>query len=251
MNWLFDPHNWSGSDGVPVRVAEHLRYSLTAVAIGLVIALPLGLAVGHTGRGKRAVVSCANALRALPTLGIVVLLVILLAPHLHSNLAFSLPSTVALVLLAVPPILANVVAGIDAIDRNVLDAARGVGLGPLSIALGIELPCALPLVLAGVRIAFLQVISGAAIAAYVSLGGLGRLIIDGQAQQNIPEMVSGGVLIAALVVVVDALFAALTAFLVSPGLSRRTGRPVIPFRPASRTRTTPPRTTSPLGEGNA
>ncbi|MEU6140264.1 ABC transporter permease subunit [Streptomyces sp. NPDC047081] len=224
MNWLFDSRNWSGADGVPVRVAEHLQYSLTAVLIALLIALPLGLAVGHTGRGKRAVVSFANALRALPTLGIVVLLVILLAPHLHSNLAFSLPATVVLVLLAVPPILTNTVAGIDAVDRNVLDAARGVGLGPFAIAFGVELPCALPLVLAGVRTAFLQVISGAAIAAYVSLGGLGRLIIDGQAQQNFSEMVSGGVLIAVLVVVADGLFAVLTAFLVSPGLSRRTGR---------------------------
>ncbi|MFG2960936.1 ABC transporter permease [Streptomyces sp. NPDC048291] len=238
MNWLFDSRNWSGADGVPARVAEHLEYSVAAVALALLIALPLGLAVGHTGHGRRAVVGLANALRALPTLGVVVLLVILLSPHMHSKLAFYLPSTVVLVLLAVPPILTNVVAGIDAIDRNVLDAARGVGLGPLAVAFGVELPCAAPLVLAGIRTAFLQVISGAAIAAYVSLGGLGRLVIDGQAQQNLSEMVAGGILIAALVVLVDALFALLTKVLVSPGLSRSTGR-LVRLRPSFLSGSTP------------
>ncbi|NNN29175.1 ABC transporter permease subunit [Streptomyces sp. S3(2020)] len=242
MNWLFDSRNWTGGDGVPTRLAEHLEYSVAAVAIALLIALPLGLAVGHTSRGKRAVVGLANALRALPTLGVVVLLVILLSPHMHSKLAFYLPSTVVLVLLAVPPILTNVVAGIDAIDRNVLDAARGVGLGPLAIAFGVELPCAAPLVLAGVRNAFLQVISGAAIAAYVSLGGLGRLIIDGQAQQNLSQMLAGGVLIAALVIAVDAVFALLSKVLVSPGLSRSTGR-LVRLRPSLMIRST--------GESNA
>jgi len=216
FGWLFDPANWTGSGGIPARLVEHLAYVALAMIIALVIALPVGAWVGHTGRGGFAVVGLANGLRALPTLGLLVLIVG------ATGLGLLGPIT-ALVILAVPPILAGTYAGVRNVDSAVVDAARGMGMRGREVLLGVELPNALPLIISGIRSSVLQVISTATIAAYVALGGLGRFIIDGLAVRDFPQMIAGSVLVALLAVAADLLLAGLQKLVVSPGLRAAPG----------------------------
>jgi osmoprotectant transport system permease protein len=167
--------------------------------------------VGHTGRGGFLVVGSANALRALPTLGVLILLVTPFGLSIIGPL-------IALVVLAVPPLLAGTYAGVRNVDPAVVDAARGMGMRGGEVLWRVELPNALPLIIGGVRSAVLQVISTATIAAYVGLGGLGRYIFDGLAQRDFPQMIGGSLLVALLAIVVDLLLAALQKVVVSPGL---------------------------------
>jgi len=211
FGWLLDPANWTGSGGIPARLVEHLGYVALAMIIALVIALPVGAWVGHTGRGGFLVVGSANALRALPTLGVLILLVTPFGLSIIGPL-------IALVVLAVPPLLAGTYAGVRNVDPAVVDAARGMGMRGGEVLWRVELPNALPLIIGGVRSAALQVISTATIAAYVGLGGLGRYIFDGLAQRDFPQMIGGSLLVALLAIVVDLLLAALQKVVVSPGL---------------------------------
>jgi osmoprotectant transport system permease protein len=228
IDYLLDPNNWTGSGGIPVLVGQHLVYTAVALLIAGAIGVPAGLYVGHTGRGVVLIAGFANALRALPTLGLIVLLVMIVAPLITSDLAFVIPSIIVLVLLAIPPIMTNTYAGIRAVDAAAVDAAVGMGYRPLRVLFSVQVPCALPLIISGFRGATLQVISTATIAAYVSLGGLGRLIIDGRAQNDYDKMLVGALLVAILALVVDLLLAVASRVFVSPGLDRRTSR--IPLR---------------------
>ncbi|WP_062119700.1 ABC transporter permease [Aureimonas sp. AU40] len=221
LAWFLDPTHWSGPDGVPVLLVQHLTYSVLALLIACLIAMPIGLYVGHTRKGVVVIAGLANALRSLPSLGLIVLLVILFGPVFASDLAFIVPSLIVLVLLAVPPIMTGTYAGIAAVDPAAVDAARGMGHRPLGILFGVELPCALPLIFSGLRGATLQIVSTATIAAYVSLGGLGRLIIDGRAQNDYYQMAAGAVLVGLLALGVDLLIGIVSRLSVSPGLTRR------------------------------
>jgi osmoprotectant transport system permease protein len=211
FSYLFDPDNWVGGQGVPARLVEHLGYTALTLLIAVVIAVPLGAYIGHTGRGGFLVVALANGLRALPTLGLLVLIVGALGLGLLGPIT-------ALVILAVPPILAGTYAGVRNVDSAVVDAARGMGMRDREVLFGVELPNALPLIIGGIRSSVLQVISTATIAAYVALGGLGRFILDGLAVRDYPKMVAGSVLVALLAIVADLLLAGLQRLLVSPGL---------------------------------
>lgn len=211
LSFLFDPASWSGAQGIPARLVEHLGYTALTLLIALVIAIPLGAWIGHTRRGGFLVVGLANGLRALPTLGLLVLIVG------ATGLGLLGPIT-ALVLLAVPPILAGTYAGVRNVDPAVVDAARGMGMREREVLLGVELPNALPLIIGGIRSSVLQVVSTATIAAYVALGGLGRFIIDGLAVRDFPQMVAGSLLVALLAIVADLLLSGLQKLLVSPGL---------------------------------
>jgi len=222
--WLGDPAHWQGPDGVPTHLREHVWYSLLAVVVAAAVALPAGLVIGHTGRGTFLVAGVANAMRAVPTLGLLILFVILLLPHIASDLVYLLPGEAVLVLLAVPPILTNTYAGVQNVPPEVRDAAAGMGMTPRGVLLRVELPCALPLVLSGVRAAVLQCVATATVLAYVSLGGFGRYIIDGQQQRDFPQMASGALLVAVLALLADGLLALLARFVVSPGVSGRAGR---------------------------
>lgn len=226
--YLLDPANWAGSGGIPALVGQHLVYTAVALLIAGAIGVPAGLYVGHTGRGVVLIAGFANALRALPTLGLIVLLVMIVAPMFASDLAFVVPSIIVLVLLAIPPIMTNTYAGIRAVDAAAVDAAVGMGYRPLKVLFAVQVPCALPLIISGFRGATLQVISTATIAAYVSLGGLGRLIIDGRAQNDYDKMLVGALLVAVLALVVDLLLGLASRVLVSPGIDRRTSR--VPLR---------------------
>lgn len=201
--------NWLGSEGIFSRMSEHLWYSVLAVVIGALIAVPVGILIGHTGRGAVIAVGAANVLRALPSLGLMTLLVLLMGLGL-------LPPVLALVALAIPPLLAGVYSGIENVERSTVDAARAMGMRESQIILKVELPIAMPLMLAGLRNAMLQVIATAMIAAYVNLGGIGRYIFDGLAVYDYGRMLVGAVLVTALALLVDGVLA-FVGTLVVPG----------------------------------
>ncbi|BCN43251.1 MULTISPECIES: ABC transporter permease [Prescottella] len=200
-DYLVDPANWQGPTGIGARILQHLWYSLLAVAGAAVIAVPIGLAIGHFRRGEIVVVGAVNALRSLPTLGVLTLLVLLLGLGL-------VPPILALVLLGIPPLLAGAYAGVANVDRQVVDAAEAMGMTTRQVLLRVEVPNALPLILGGLRSATLQVIATATVAAYVNLGGLGRYIFDGLALRSYDRVLVGALLVAALALIVDGLLAA-------------------------------------------
>ncbi|CCH80030.1 Binding-protein-dependent transport systems inner membrane component [Nostocoides japonicum T1-X7] len=225
LRWLNDPDNWNGTQfttGIWAQLQTHLLYSVIAVLAALVIGLPLGLAIGHTGRAT-SLISGLNAVRALPTVGVLVLLVVIIAPHFHGRTSkgYIIPTLIVLILLAVPPILSNTYAGVQNVDPAVRDAAYGMGMTGPQVLWRVELPNSLPLIFSGLRSATLQVIATATIAAYVTLGGLGRFIYDGLAQQDYPQMISGGVLVAALALIADLVLALVQRYTVSRGLTKR------------------------------
>lgn len=221
--WFTDPANWQGTDGVPNRLLEHLVYTALTLLFALVVAVPLGAFVGHTGR-LRWLVTGANAARAVPSLGLLFAVSMIVGPLIQSDLAFVIPSLVALVLLAIPPLLSGTYAGIDSVDPAARDAARGMGMTGWQVLARVEAPCALPLFLSGLRSATLQVIATATIAASVSLGGLGRYLIDGLASQDYVQMLCGSILVALLALVADGILALLERYAVSSGISGRTAR---------------------------
>lgn len=215
IDFLSTASHWSGSDGIPVRILQHLQYTALGLLIASVIAIPVGLFIGHTGRGSFVAVNAASAARALPTVGLLTLVVTLTGFGIA-------PVLVALVVLAVPPILAGTYSGIRAVDPAVVDAARGIGMREGAILGRVEIPLALPLIFGGFRSATLQVISTATVAAYVALGGLGRFVIDGLAVRDYSQMLAGAVLVAVLAIVVDGLLVLVQRAVVSPGVSGRT-----------------------------
>lgn len=224
VQWFADPANWQGADGVPAQVGVHLAYSFISALVACAIGLPVGLAIGHTGRGAFLIGALTNSLRALPTLGLLTLLVVVMAPLFTSDLAFVVPSLAVLVVLAVPPVLVNAYAGVHGVDPAARDAARGMGMTGLQTLVRVEIPCALPLIISGIRSAVLQIVSTATVAAYVSLGGLGRYLIDGQAQNDYTQMSAGAVLVAALAIALELLLLGVQRWASSPGVTRRARR---------------------------
>ncbi|TDD35094.1 ABC transporter permease [Nonomuraea terrae] len=219
LGWLGeffgDGANWTGSDGIPARLLEHLEFSALALALAVLVAVPLGLAIGHTGRGGVLVVVAANLARALPTLGLLVMFVLLLG-------ASSIwPVIIPLVLLAVPPILVNTYEGIKGVDPELRDAAYGMGLRGGQVLGRVLVPVALPLILLGCRLSAIQVVATTTVAAYTGLGGLGRYVIDGFATKDYASVVGGSVLIVLFALFVQVVFALVQRLTVSPGVSRR------------------------------
>jgi osmoprotectant transport system permease protein len=209
--WLTASAHWSGGDGIPYRLLEHLEYSALALVIAALIALPIGALVGHTGRGGFAVVTIANFARAIPTLGLLLLVVTVTSIGLT-------PVIIPLIALAVPPVLVNTYEGIRGVDPDVKDAARGMGMTGSGILLKAEVPVAMPLILLGLRTAAIQVVATATIAAYAGIGGLGRYIVDGLARKDYPSVVGGSVLVVLLAVAVQLAFAGIRRAVVSRGL---------------------------------
>ncbi|GGX23906.1 ABC transporter permease [Streptomyces malachitofuscus] len=209
-----DASHWQGYDGIPQRFWEHVQYSVLALALATAIGLPVGLLTGHTGRGGNALAFIANAARALPSFGLLVLAVLLIGFGL-------LPVMIPLVVLAIPPILVTTYEAVRSVDPAPVDAARGMGMHESRILFQVEVPVALPLILSGLRSAAIQIVSTATIAAYVSLGGLGRYIIDGLYQRDYEKVVGGATLVAVLALATLALFWAAGRLAVSPGVRRR------------------------------
>ncbi len=212
LAWLAEPANWLGPDGLLVRLGEHLWFTVRVVLIAAVIAVPLGLLIGHTGRGGVTLVGTANAMRALPTLGLVTFL-FLLSPSRPV-----LVTIVGLVVLAVPPILAGTYAGVQSIDGRVNDAATGMGMSGWQRLWQTEVPGSLPLLMGGVRSAVLQVVATVTVAAYVGVGGLGEPLLVGLAINEYPQVAAVALVTAALAVVLDFLLAVVARLVVPRGL---------------------------------
>ncbi len=212
LSFIFTAANWGGPAGLTARILEHLQYTLVAVVFSVIIAVPLGMLIGHTGRGTFLVVTGVNALRALPTLGVLLLGVLLWGLGL-------VPPTVALMLLGIPPLLAGTYSGIENVVHGVVDAARSMGMTESRILLRVETPNAMPLILGGLRTATLQIVATATVAAYASLGGLGRYLIDGIKVRQFYIALVGALMVTALALILDAALA-FAVWLSVPGTGR-------------------------------
>jgi osmoprotectant transport system permease protein len=221
LSYIFTAANWGGPAGLATRIAEHLQYTVVAVLVSVLIAVPIGMLIGHTGRGTFLVVTGVNALRALPTLGVLLLGVLLWGLGL-------VPPTVALMLLGIPPLLAGTYAGIANVDRAVVDAARSMGMTESRVLLRVEVPNALPLILGGLRTATLQIVATATVAAYASLGGLGRYLIDGIKVRQFYLALVGALMVTALALILDAALAfAVWTSVPGTGRLRRMPQPLL------------------------
>jgi osmoprotectant transport system permease protein len=214
--WLLDPAHWQGGDGIPLRLLEHIQLSAVALAVAAAVALPVGLAVGHSRRGAFVALNLANVGRALPSLAILGLALPFTIQVFH-QLDFW-PTLIALVALAIPPMLTNASIGIREVDPEAVEVARGLGMSSSQVLARVELPIALPVVLGGIRTAAVQVVATATLGAFVAGGGLGRYIIDGIAVQETERTFVGAVLVALLALATEAVFGWLERRAVSPGL---------------------------------
>jgi osmoprotectant transport system permease protein len=214
LAWLTDPAQWSGPDGIPVRTLQHLWYSLLATAIAAAVALPIGVYIGHTGRGAIFAVNLTNLGRAIPSLGIIILM--------FTIFGFGIaPILVTLFALAIPPIVTNSYIGVHSVDPDVRQAAEGMGMRGRQVLWQVELPMAMPLIMAGIRTSAVQVVATATLAAFVGLGGLGRYLIDGLAQRNLAEVVGGAILVAVLSLLTELVLGRVQTLVVSKGLAER------------------------------
>jgi osmoprotectant transport system permease protein len=209
--WFADPAHWAGSDGIPRRLVEHVQLSAESVAIGALIALPIGIALGHYGRFGNLAINVSNVGRAVPSFGILVI-------------AFQvfglgdLPIIVALTALAIPPMVTNSYVALREVDPDVREAARGMGYRDLAQLVRVELPLAVPLVMAGVRTSAVQVVATATLAAEIAGGGFGRYIVDGLAQQDYTKLFAGAVLVGLLALATELLLIGLERLLVPRGM---------------------------------
>jgi len=209
--WFADPANWSGVPGIPNRTFEHVWLSALTVAVGAAIALPVGFAIGHTGRGAFLAVSVANIGRALPSYS----LLLIFFTFFGVGFATAFP---ALLVLTIPPVLTSTYVGVKEVDRDMVEAGRGMGMTELQLLRRVELPMALPVIIAGVRIAAVQVVATATLAALVGGGALGRFIVDGFGLQQRDQLVGGAILVAFLALLTERSFTLLERRVVSPGL---------------------------------
>ena len=211
IQWFSDPAHWSGPDGVPQRLIEHIQLSAESVVIGAVIALPIGIVLGHYGRFGNLAINISNVGRAIPSFGILVI----------AFQVFGLgdfPIVLSLTALAIPPMLTNSYVALREVDPDVKDAARGMGYRELKQVLEVELPLAVPLLMAGVRTSAVQVVATATLAAIIAGGGFGRYIIDGLAQQDYTKLVAGAVLVGALALATELSLSGVERLLVPRGI---------------------------------
>jgi osmoprotectant transport system permease protein len=213
VRWFLVPAHWSGEFGIPNRLAEHVQMSGLATLTAAAIALPIGLGLGHTGRLGNLAINVSNVGRAIPSFAILVL-------ALQVFGIGAKPAFIALVLLAVPPMLTNAYVGVREVDVGLREAARGLGYRELQLLIKVELPNAMPVLMAGVRTAGVQVVATATLAALVAWGGLGRFIVDGLSQRDFVQVFAGALMVAALSLVTELVLAALQLVATPRGLRR-------------------------------
>lgn len=214
LTWLTSGAHWHGANSIPTRLAQHLELTGLVVASAALVGISLGVLLGHTKRGGLVVISVANIGRAVPTLALLILFVLRFSIGI-------LPAYLALVALAIPPVLTNSYTGVRGVDKQVVEAARAMGMTGRQVLVRVELPNAMGLIMAGLRTTAVEVVATATLAAYVAFGGLGRYIIDGLATQDQVQLFSGAVLVALLAGVVDLVFALVQRGLTPVGLRRR------------------------------
>lgn len=218
--WLVDPAQWSGAAGIPARLLEHLALSGLSLAIAVAIALPAGIWIGHTRRLASFAVNLANLGRALPTLAVIAL-VLPFTAAIDPQLGFRIyPIVIAMVVLAIPPILVNAQAGVAGVDRDLVEAARAMGMRERQVVRRVEVPLALPAILTGIRSAAVQVVATTTLGAIFGAGGLGRYLVEGIAQRDTGMTFGGAFLVTALAVAVEAAFVLALRLIQSPGLER-------------------------------
>jgi osmoprotectant transport system permease protein len=231
IGWFTDPANWSGADGIPIRVAEHLLLSAVPLILALGIGLPLAAWVGHTGRFAGLAVNVSNIGRAVPSLAIMALAAMLMNRWLVDiglrREAGEISTIVAMAALAIPPIVTNTYVGISEVERELVEAARGMGMTASQLLRRVEIPLALPVILAGVRTAAVQVVATATLGAVFGTGGLGRYLIDGIAQRKYEEVFAGALIVAAMSIGTELAFGVSERRSVSAGVK---GQPTEPFR---------------------
>lgn len=211
LRWFATSAHWQGTAGIPNRLGEHLLMSAAATITAAVLALPVGIGFGHFGRGGNLAINVSNVGRAIPSFAILVLALQLLGIGAR-------PAFVALVALAIPPIVTNSYVGLREVDPDVREAARGMGMRERERLLRVELPIALPFIMAGIRTAAVQVVATATLAALVAWGGLGRYIIDGFAQRDNVQVFAGALLVALLSIVVELSLAGVQRLTMPAGL---------------------------------
>jgi osmoprotectant transport system permease protein len=212
IQWIFDPAHYGGINGIDTRTAQHLYITLVSLATAAAIGIPLGYLVGHTGHGRAVAVAVSGGVRALPTLGLLILIA------LGVGVGFEAPY-IALVVLGIPSILAGAYSGFEAIDRRTIDAARAVGMTEWQILGKVEIPLGLPLLIGGLRLAALQVIATATLADYVGAGGLGHFIFLGLQTSDYPQMLAGSFVVIVLAIVSEILFSILQKLVVPAGVA--------------------------------
>ncbi|HZT08285.1 MAG TPA: ABC transporter permease [Chloroflexota bacterium] len=213
--WCADPAHWQGTDGIPVRLGEHVVLSAVALLCATAIALPIGVALGHTGRGGVAAINVANIGRALPSMAMLAF-ALPVAFALHLGLGFW-PTMLAMVPLGIPAVLTNSYVAIRVVDRDVVDVAHAVGMTEWQVLRHVELPLAASIIVAGVRNAAVAIVATATLGALVASGGLGRYIVDGLARQEYERLFVGAVLVALLSVATEWAFGLVERAVVSPG----------------------------------
>jgi osmoprotectant transport system permease protein len=233
IDFFLNPANWAGQTGIPNRLYEHLLISGIAILVATLVGLPLGLYIGHTGRGANLAINLANIGRAVPSYAILVMVLPVtlgLAPVLGYSPSLGLnplPILIAMTLLAIPPILVNAYAGLRSVDRELIEAARGMGMREQQILRNTELPLASPVIIGGFRTATLSVIATATIGAILSGGGLGRFIFDGlnQGLAGRASIYAGAILVTVLAVAVDLALALVQRRLTPVALRKPRGTP--------------------------
>ena len=220
FQWLTDAESWTGPDGIPARLIEHLALSGASLALAMTLAIPLGIWFGHTGRFTSLSVNVANVWRAIPSLALIAL-VLPITAAIDPQLGFKVyPTLIAMVVLAIPPILVNTQAGFAGVDRDLVEAARAMGMREGQVIRRVELPLALAPIVTGVRTAAVQVVATATLGAIFGSGGLGRFLVEGLAQRDDGMMYGGVVLVVGLALVVEGAFVAALGLIRSPGLAR-------------------------------
>jgi len=215
--FIFDPENLLGDKGILPRLVDHLLYTGLSLGAALLVGIPIGLLIGHTGKGKNVVIALTGSFRALPTFGLLLFIILFTGLGLW-------PLVFVLAVLAIPPIIAGAYSGLDSVSRETIDAARSIGMTEWQILGKVEIPLALPLILGGVRSATLQIIATATIAGYVGLTGLGRFLIEGLAYHDYTIAFAGAILVAGLALAADGVLALLQKLVVPHGVSRGSAR---------------------------
>ncbi len=222
LAWLADPANWTDPrNGILLRLWEHISLSAVSLMVAALIALPLGLWIGHTGRGAASVIAIANIGRAVPSVGwLGIVFPVTLWLFGRNGLGF-LPSLIALVALAIPPMVTNTYAGLREVDRDLVEAGRGMGMREMEVLRSVEVPVALPVILAGIRVSALQTVATATLASIVGGGTLGEFIVQGIFVRALDRVVGAAILVAILAILTELLFSAIQRRAISPGLSGR------------------------------
>jgi len=212
--WIFSPDRLAGSPTLPVAIGQHLFFTFLSTLIAAAVAIPLGFYIGHTGRGRNVAIAVSGAARAIPSFGLILLLVLVIGVTQKP-----LAAVIAFVLLGIPSILAGAYAGLEAIDRRVIDAARAVGMTEWQILWKVEVPLGLPLLIGGIRAGALQIVATVVLAAYIGLGGVGLYIIKGIATRDYSAILGAAIVIVALALVLDGVFALVQRIVVPRGVA--------------------------------